>query len=282
MTIAAGFRFNGGLILCADTQETIQELHSKTWTPKLIVEPADKIGKDSPDDLMIAIAGAGNGPFIEKLTELAWAASRNSLSFQDACDNIQQSIIRTHNDYGQVFQPGYLPSVDLVYGVKMQGQSKLFRSTGPVVNELRNYGSVGVGRYMADFLASRLHQRYLPGTQAIILAAYVLFQCKEYVEGCGGDSNIAVLNETGNSTTLHPWRIDTFGELIREIDMHLPQLLLSSLDYSVPPADFQKQLQFTLQVIAEIQKRSVTFKEQWERLMGSRRNEATTTANPQT
>ena len=78
MTIAAGFRFNGGLILCADTQETIQELHSKTWTPKLIVEPALKLSKDSPDDLMIAIAGAGDGPFIDKLTELAWLASRDA------------------------------------------------------------------------------------------------------------------------------------------------------------------------------------------------------------
>ena len=82
---------------------------------------------------------------------------------------------------------------------------------------------------MADFLASRVHQRYLPGTQAVILAAYVLFQCKEYVEGFGGDSNIAILNETGTSTMPHPLRVDTFTELIREIEMHLPQLLLSAL-----------------------------------------------------
>ena len=68
VTIAAGFRFNGGVILCADTQEVIA--HSKTSVPKLRLEPT-MIAKDSPDDLMIAMAGAGNGPFIDKLIERA-------------------------------------------------------------------------------------------------------------------------------------------------------------------------------------------------------------------
>jgi hypothetical protein len=37
VTIAAGFYINGGIVLCADTQETVGI--AKTWTPKLIVEP---------------------------------------------------------------------------------------------------------------------------------------------------------------------------------------------------------------------------------------------------
>lgn len=280
VTIAAGFRFNGGVILCADTQETIRELHSKTWTPKLIVEPSQNIGRDSPNDLMIAIAGAGDGPFIEKLTELAWAGSRNSISFEDACNKIRQTIKDTHDEYMPSFQIGYFPAADLVYGVKMQGQSKLFRSNGPVVNELRDYGSVGVGRYMADFLACQIHQCYLPSTQAIILAAYVLFQCKEYVDGCGGDSHIAILNETGNSTMLHPLRVDTFTELIREIEMHLPQLLLSALDYSIPPMEFEKQLKLVVQGITAIQQRSVDFKKQWDRFVGGSQTAPGKAENP--
>jgi hypothetical protein len=265
VTIAAGFRFNGGVILCADTQETIEALHSKAWTPKLIVEPTTKIGNDSPDDLMIAIAGAGDGPFIDKLTELAWQSSRSAVSLSEACEKIQQSVKDTHEEYGRIFQPGLLPFTQLVYGVKMLGESKLFRSNGPIVNELRDYGAVGVGRYMADFLASRLSQRYLPSTQAFILAAYVLFQCKEHVDGCGGDSHIAILNETGGSAMLHPWRVESITELIRESEVHLPSLLLSALDYSIPPADFKTHLEFVMRGILALHQRSVDFKTQWER-----------------
>ena len=43
---------------------------------------------------------------------------------------------------------------ELIYGVKMHGDSKLFSSQGPIVNEKRSYGSVGAGYYMADFLAT--------------------------------------------------------------------------------------------------------------------------------
>ena len=51
VTIAVGYYFNGGIILAADTQETVGT--HKTWTPKLIVEPREIIGKDSIDDLML-------------------------------------------------------------------------------------------------------------------------------------------------------------------------------------------------------------------------------------
>jgi hypothetical protein len=40
---------------------------------------------------------------------------------------------------------------------------------------------------MPDFLASKMHQRYLPGPQVLLLAPSVIFQSKEYVDGCGGD-----------------------------------------------------------------------------------------------
>jgi len=107
VTIAAGFYFNGGIILCADTQETIE--HSKTWTPKLRLEPAAMRGKDSPDDLMLAIAEAGDGPFIDKLTERAWESIFEAKSFDEACSSVEETIKSTHEEYGRIFQPGYLP-----------------------------------------------------------------------------------------------------------------------------------------------------------------------------
>ena len=129
MTIAAGFAFNGGVILCADTQETIGS--AKRWVPKLLLEPVRMDGLDGVDDLMIAMAGAGDGPFMDKIVERAWDDSQSAQSFGDACRLIERSIEATYTHYGTIFQPGYIPMTEIVYGVKMQGQSKLYTAIGP-------------------------------------------------------------------------------------------------------------------------------------------------------
>src|ERR1700736_2006283 len=71
VTIVAGFKCKEGIVLCADKQETIEPL--KRHVPKLRIEPKrDFYGGDLADELMVAFAGAGNGPFIDKLVSRAW------------------------------------------------------------------------------------------------------------------------------------------------------------------------------------------------------------------
>src|SRR6266404_5629863 len=62
VTIIAGFKGYDGIVLCADTQETVQGFKRKV--PKLRVEPA-KVG----GDLAVAFCGAGHGPFIDKVVD---------------------------------------------------------------------------------------------------------------------------------------------------------------------------------------------------------------------
>jgi hypothetical protein len=260
VTIVAGLRCNGGIILCADSQETVNN-YSKRWTPKLIVKPQPWYGKDSVDDLMLAIAGAGDGPFTEKLTERAWEGAKSAPSFDAACVAIEDSIKQTHHEYGLIFQTGYLPSVELIYGVKMEGKSKLFKSFGPIVNEIRSFTSAGAGMHMADFLASRMHQRSIPSTQAMILAAYILFQCKEHVDGCGGDSHIAVLNEHGNSRMLNPAVIDAVMAQLRDVDNVVSTLLLNASDFYIPSEDFERQLKHIIEELRNMRETGKQFRD---------------------
>jgi hypothetical protein len=52
---------------------------------------------------------------------------------------------------------------------------------------------------ITDFLAARMKPTMLDLHQCVILAAYILFQAKEHVDGCGGESQIAVLRHKGKS-----------------------------------------------------------------------------------
>jgi hypothetical protein len=133
VTIVAGFKCSDGIVLCADTQETIQI--SKTHVPKLRIEPTRFYPNyDSTDELMVAFAGAGEGPFIDKLVSRAWEDAQVGTNIEEVSKDIEASIKSAYKEYGEIYQPGYCPQVTLLYGIKMHGQSLLFRADGPVVN----------------------------------------------------------------------------------------------------------------------------------------------------
>ncbi len=128
MTIIAGFKGFDGIVLCSDTQETIE--HSKRKVSKLRIEPSD--GKS---EIAVAFCGAGdNGPFIVKIISVAWEDVQTATSLDEATNEIEKSLTKTYREYGQIYQRGYVPHAELIYGVKMHGSSKLFHASGPIVN----------------------------------------------------------------------------------------------------------------------------------------------------
>ncbi len=152
VTIVAGFKCKDGVVLCADTQETIE--HTKITAPKLRFEPRDMDSYDGPSELMAVFAGAGEGPFVDKLVERTWEDMQVASTFDEACYEAEKSIKLTYKEYGQIFQTGYCPSVELIYGIKMDGQSKLFLANGAVVNEKLGFANGGIGLYLSNFLST--------------------------------------------------------------------------------------------------------------------------------
>jgi hypothetical protein len=232
VTIIAGFRCEDGVVICGDTQET-SDIHKKNVT-KVTVFPHDVEAKAviAQADLIAAFCGAGNGPFIDMLIRKAWESTAPSVDLEQACDFIEQTIKDTYEEYGKIFQPGECPSVVLIYGVKKNGESRLFRSDGPVVNPVPECTSDGAGYFMADFLSSKMYDRRLTVYQCAILAAYILFQAKEHVEGCGGDSHIAVLRNMKPSGHVDSARVEAITEVLHKVDTALAEALIATADLS--------------------------------------------------
>lgn len=244
VTIIAGFRGQEGIVLCADTQETVANL-SKRNVPKLRFEPANRpfFGEEgaSENEIAVAFCGAGSsGPFIDKLVDGAWEAARNETSLTDACGAIEESLKDTYREFGKIYQRGYCPEAELIYGVKMDGSSKLFSAVGPLVNEKRDYVTGGAGYYMADFLAARMHGFHLNIRQCVILAAYVLFQAKEHVEGCGGQSHIAILRDDGTSGRVGVAELKAITELLELTDTGTTgKIILELADFAISDKEFE-------------------------------------------
>lgn len=280
VTVVAGFKITGGVVLCADTQETVGGI-SKRNVPKLRFEPSnlrykfDKMAAGiDPDDLAVAFCGAtDNGPYLDMLVDEAWEAAKDATSFTDACSLIKRSIKDTYQEYGTIYQLGQLPSTEIIYGVKMEQTSKLFYAFGPAVSETDQYHSGGVGSYMADFIASRMYDRYLSVAQCIILAAYVLFQAKEHVEGCGGDSHIAVLRNQGTSGPVHWENVRSVTKLVEMSDKAIGEMLIHYADMGLSNEDFKKKATEALDELVSVRGFEIDklrdSNEMWKALFGT-------------
>jgi 20S proteasome alpha/beta subunit len=246
VTVIAGFKCSQGIILCADTQETVSNI-SKRSVPKLRFEPA---GAHQGDELAAAFCGAGdNGPFIDKLVDTAWEDVQGATSIDEACSDIEKSIKRTYLEFGQIYQAGYCPSAEIIYGVKMHGSCRLFSAHGPVVNEKEEYDACGAGYYMADFLKKRMYSPSLNIRQCAILAAYVIFQAKEHVDGCGGDTHIAVLRKDGVSGVAQKDNVDAMTEMADCADGSFGRMLLQAADLDLTADEFTKPAHEEIEIL---------------------------------
>lgn len=238
MTIIAGFRCQDGIVVCADTQETLgsakrnvpklEFTHGPTWS-------ADQ-NKMINHDLALAMCGAGDGPFVDKVASRAWDALRGVADIDEASDAVESMIKETYREFGQIYQPGSFPQAELIYGITIGGQSRLFQASGPLVNE-KSYASSGIGYYLADFLAGRMgangEHGWLTTRQCVAVAAYILFQAKEHVEGCGGNSHIAVLRESESSGRVDFQLVEHLTEYLKLADGFMGEMLLATADFSM-------------------------------------------------
>jgi hypothetical protein len=125
-------------------------------------------------------------------------------------------------------------------------QSKLLDNRHPNLS-FTGYASSGIGYYLADFLAGRMGAKgehgWLTTRQCVAVAAYILFQAKEHVEGCGGNSHIAVLREHESSGRVDFQLVEHRTEYLRLADGFMGERLLVTADFSVTHAALTEKLE---------------------------------------
>lgn len=248
MTIVAGFKGAGGVLLCADTQETIGGI-SKRQVPKLLFFP--QCGSDNPKPSLAAcFCGAtDDGPFLDEMVTDTWASVQEAVTFADACLRSKEAI----REHYRVFEGIYgqnCPHVELVYGIKAEGNSALFSASRASVNEVHSFATGGIGCHLANFIIDRMgHDARMNLRQCLIIAAYMLYQTKQYVDGCGGDSHIAVLQNSQASGEVS-WNMTKRIERdAKEADDIFARLIVPSVDLAIEDDSLRQQIKFDLDAL---------------------------------
>lgn len=235
LTIAAGFRFAKGIVLCADTQFTAPGL-TKTSGTKIFrreFQFADGVASQiaftfsgAPSDYaLMAIdwmwVAVGN------ISPDAWTAANLKAELGKVIEEFYARHMYPHPHYGGVGGP----ALELIVAFRshITGVLTLLRTNETVLVEMTEHCSIGNGTLLSDYLIPTLYRHgNMSLNDVAIIAAHVLYQTKQYVDGCGGGSEFLVLHADGKFGQVQWYDIDSGERLSRVCDLVLRNLMLDA------------------------------------------------------
>lgn len=191
MTIAIGVLAKDGLVMAADTQ--ISSGYEKTTLGKIAYVPSFTGGSSS------AFTAAGTVGYMDALlaSEINLFRSLHAeLSIEEVERNLSDHFVEFHAKHVLPF--GHYPfqerpGVDLLIGAHWRGERRIWSTSNNAFVPRYNYAAIGIGEMHARVLLGQLWHDEADATSIALLAAYVIFQVKQNVEGCGHDTDIWVL-----------------------------------------------------------------------------------------
>jgi len=256
MTLIAGFRCRDGLILCADTQETISG-YTKLNT--------DKIRGLMYTGGCINVAGAGDADLIEmavdRLVDHFLLDDCQVTDWRRTQREIEGVLVPLFED--QARRNSFLPSEerpwsDLLIAYRAEDGKELLKISGTKVRRVRAAQCLGTGMILANSLVSELFDQNMTMKQAGLLAIYAVFRAKRYVDGVGGNTDILFIGDYGLTRipTSDVQRIESWWLELEQSGISLARALTATegIDKNAVAtlADFKDTLAFYDEIYKEV------------------------------
>ena len=188
MTIAIASICTDGLVVCADTQVTHLSGYKSHEKKISVIELPAKRG-----NLVLAYAGVPQDmrTVVERLQDQIGQAGENF----DIRATLQLTLDETLKKS---------KAHQMLCAFCDAGDLRLVRSDGTKISPVPVWDCVGYGdsaltKYLGGIFLS---DDVLPLRRAVPICIYLIAQTKKYVDWCGGDTDIAVLNPDGTATEL--------------------------------------------------------------------------------
>lgn len=252
VTICAGFHCAEGIILCADTQETVGAF--KRHVPKLGIRPFPNYREDSPH---IVFAGAGEADLIEFLADAIGSAIAGQKTLDKMIEKAQKKLLEIYSSLSSSYQSGYMPEAWMLVGMSCppHGCELVTISNGPIIRRNVAKDSIGCGTSLSTYLSDKLPLPKATFSEIVPAALYVIDQAKEHVDGCGGETHLATLRYDGKVEFESPGNIEAKTKQIREIEWAARNIVAFAVTRTdLPDADFAEAVQYWLDEIKRIRR----------------------------
>lgn len=203
VTIAAGFKFDQGILFCADTKITTD---IKTDESKISAL------RYPGGNCTTVFTFAGCVPYArmlvrrceERITGLT-SLHGVPLSMKTVEDNIEDCLVEFYQTHVYPHPDPDSVAPELLIGIWLKGETRLLTAVETTLNLVSDYECCGTGAYLArywvrQFYNAHRHQQLqdLPSaSQTALIANCALSSVMEYDESCGGRAEFQVLGIDG-------------------------------------------------------------------------------------
>lgn len=218
MTVAAGYVCSEGVILCADTQETVPGF-TKTDTTKLV--------QFSTQGVNLVFAGAGNNAV--QIDETVWEVARRAE--ESSPSNATELNVCVRERLLELFPKHSYPRERVEVDVLMAGQwpneTCLFRIADCNVAPVATHACLGSGLILGSQLFQRHYDHKNSLSAASIVSIYVLHHVKRWVDGCGGKTDIAIVPKGGQIAFMSSDQVEKLEKYCTSYDDAVKDLLVN-------------------------------------------------------
>jgi 20S proteasome alpha/beta subunit len=190
MTIAIGLRSNDGIVLAADSQETLAGyIKGETGKIKTIIFASGTV---------LAIVGSGHSDYIETATEKVSDGIGELKNFPDIKNRLEENLLAFFDKHLARFPENERPAVDLLIGMSMRPSLfALFHYSGTAFYTV-SQKAIGAGILLANGLLSDFASGELNVDESASIAVYILSKVKRRVDTCGGFTDLVALRTNGD------------------------------------------------------------------------------------
>lgn len=227
MTIAFGVIASDGIVVAADSEESIpglmkreqnkiamsctrhgnyEPIHGAVERNVTISWDETEAAGDRAPDTDVAIVGAGSAGYIEAITPALMQVFENDRWMTDEerirrkVEGVVRKFYREHIIPFSSYPQHERPDIEILLAYQRAGRRRILVSEKTAV---QSYGfgevaAIGAGSFFAKSLASGFRMRSRKHEQmdvrtAMLMATYTVFRVKEFIDGCGKYTTLAVL-----------------------------------------------------------------------------------------
>ncbi|MCU1285018.1 MAG: hypothetical protein JWO13_1368 [Acidobacteriales bacterium] len=218
MTIIAGFSGWGGVVLCADTQETVSG-YGKREVEKISVG-----GQMADMDFNVAVAAAtDSGPHADSLTgELIYAVSQVKVySLSRIKEEIEKKLAEYHAKHIWPRASQDRPHIETIVVIQHAegGHADMFHTTDTAVNWVSGSRCcIGVGSHLGDFILERTLQGAGSKSHMLAVAAHMLKEVRENIDGCGKNATIWFFGKDGTCEQFYNDRFKFMEDQVEDVN----------------------------------------------------------------
>jgi hypothetical protein len=241
MTIAGGMVCKDGVLVYADTEWTASTLkiqRAKHW-----------ILGDTEGRVNCSIAGAGDEDMLRMAIQMWWSAllkvDKPKVEIHDVTDSLEAALQHVYSHHIYPDPRGSEREFGIICGVSTPEEKPvLFKTVGTAVllSDSYEYIYLGSGSEMAMYLASRLDVRGVPTSVGEFVAAFILWEVKQHVQTCGGNSVIYRLTENGKLKYRADGDVWDHEEYFSAVDRHVQRVRVRAANLELSEEEFEAKL----------------------------------------